>query len=277
MVQKAKQLRFGLLIFLLFIHFSGKAGSFLTAKDLNYGDGNPAQTLDVYYPETSDTLNPVFVFIHGGSWDSGSKDQYGYLGRNLAKNGVVAVIVNYTLSPAAQIQDMSAEISRALHWVKDHAAAYAGDPTKITVGGHSAGGHLAAVAGTSEDSTLISKVVLIDAFGLDMVSYFQQYHNKYSQGLYATFTEDPAYWRKWSPLYQIAAGSAVKWMILTGGSTFPAIKSCNRSFVSTLEKNQLPITTYEFPDKKHVAMIAQFLSAQNPAWDVLLPFIKSVN
>ena len=112
--------------------------------------------LDVYSPRrASATKRPVVVFIHGGSWNSGNKNLYSFIGRRLAKAGqeagaVVAVVINYRLAPAVEVPAMADDCARAVLWTKQHIADYGGDPDRIFVMGHSAGGGLAALLATDD-------------------------------------------------------------------------------------------------------------------------------
>lgn len=79
------------------------------------------------------------VFIHGGSWNSGSKETYWWLGKNLAHKNVASVIINYSLSPQYQYEKMTADCAAALKWVSDSIANYGGRAERIFVMGHSSG------------------------------------------------------------------------------------------------------------------------------------------
>ena len=104
-----------------------------------YGS-DPRQTLDVYAPRTPGTW-PVIVFIYGGSWASGDKDDYGFVGAALASRGFVTVIPNYRLVPGVRFPSFVEDCAAAVRWVSDNAQLYTGDPSRIVLVGHSAGAY----------------------------------------------------------------------------------------------------------------------------------------
>ncbi len=93
--------------------------------------------LDVYAPSTpATTPRLVVVFIHGGSWNSGDKNTYRFIGRRLVQQGYVAVVVSYRLSPVVRVPAMADDCARAVLWTEQHAAEYGGDPARIFLLGH---------------------------------------------------------------------------------------------------------------------------------------------
>jgi acetyl esterase/lipase len=113
-------------------------------------DGDSSQTLDIFFPEKrADRPQPLLVWIHGGGWSGGSKKQLPYLNLNQLPRGYIVASIEYRFSRKAifpaQIQDCQA----AIRWLRARAAKYNIDPSRIGVGGESAGGHLAALVGVS--------------------------------------------------------------------------------------------------------------------------------
>lgn len=88
---------------------------------------------------------PVLVFIHGGYWRSLDKADHSFLAPSLTQAGACVVVPNYTLCPAVTIPEITQQMVRALVWTWRNIAEHGGDPKRITVVGHSAGGHLAAM------------------------------------------------------------------------------------------------------------------------------------
>ncbi len=110
--------------------------------DRRYSD-DPAETLDVFPARAPGA--PVLVFIHGGYWRALDKSDHSFIAPAFVQRGAMVVVPNYGLCPAVGIDQIALQCSRALAWVWRHAAGFGGDPSRIVVAGHSAGGHLAAM------------------------------------------------------------------------------------------------------------------------------------
>ena len=111
--------------------------------DLRYG-GEPRQRLDFFACGTSGA--PTLAYIHGGYWQLNDKEPYAFLGETLLPAGFNLALLEYTLAPAARMDQIVAEVRAAVAWVIDHADELGGDPRRVFVAGHSAGGHLTAAA-----------------------------------------------------------------------------------------------------------------------------------
>ena len=109
--------------------------------DVPYGD-TPMQALDIFPAKKKGA--PVHVFIHGGYWRNPglSKDTYSHMAGPMAAAGAAVVLPNYDLCPAVSITEIVRQTRRAIIWVYHNIANYNGDPKRIFVSGHSAGGHL---------------------------------------------------------------------------------------------------------------------------------------
>ncbi|GEP11573.1 alpha/beta hydrolase [Methylobacterium gnaphalii] len=122
------------------------AGARLSLKDAAYGE-DPRHRLDVFTPVGNVANAPVLVFFYGGSWKSGSKEDYAFAAQALAAQGFVTVLPDYRLYPQVRFPDFLDDGARAIAWVRDHIAAYGGDPKKIVLAGHSAGAYNAVMLG----------------------------------------------------------------------------------------------------------------------------------
>lgn len=122
------------------------------AVDLRYGS-DERQVLDVFRPEGPANC-PVVFFVHGGAWMFGDKNLFGLyraVGRNLASQGCVAVLINYRLTPTVKHPEHLNDVARAFAWTRSNIAKHGGDPNCIFLAGHSAGGHLVALLATHDD------------------------------------------------------------------------------------------------------------------------------
>lgn len=246
-------------------------------KDIIYKAGSTSERhqLDVYYPENIQEKKDVIIYFHGGSWKSGKKDTYKFLGKRFAKKDFVIVIANYRLSPEVKYEAMADDGATAVNWVYDNIAEFGGDKNKITVSGHSAGGHLAAVISMSsayqDVQSKIQKTILIDPFGLDMYTYFNEYKNDYADGLKKnTFGYTPEEWKGASPLYSVKPDFKIPVLVLVGGKTFPTILQSTAVFHDRMKQagNQSTLITIE--GKKHIGMISQLFFRRNDTYDVII-------
>lgn len=104
------------------------------------------QKLDLYLPDDPGTAGlPTLLFMHGGYWTHGYKEWLGFMAPALVSLPALFISVGYRLSPAAKHPAALEDCLLALTWAYQHIAAYGGDPQRLFVGGHSAGGHLAAL------------------------------------------------------------------------------------------------------------------------------------
>lgn len=105
-------------------------------------------SLDIYTPTDRGNRAPVVVFFYGGSWKTGERAQYRFVGERLAKSGVVAIVADYRTYPRTTFPGFVEDGARAVAWSKAHATEYGGDPGRVFVAGHSAGAQIAALIGT---------------------------------------------------------------------------------------------------------------------------------
>lgn len=118
-------------------------GEFLTAEGVAYRPDAARCVLDIYYPKDSSEKLPVIVWFHGGGLTGGER----FLPARLTTGEYVVVAPGYRLMPAASLEDCIDDAAAAVAWVMDRISDYGGDPEKIFVAGHSAGGYLTSMIG----------------------------------------------------------------------------------------------------------------------------------
>ncbi len=241
-----------------------------------------AQKLNVFAPRKPDPVKNVLIFIHGGNWNAGRRSLYNFFGSRMARKGIVTVVIDYPLSPVATYKEMAKASAASVKWVKDNIEKYGGDPEKIFISGHSAGGHLAALIALdnqfSNDLHIANPVkgtILIDAAGLDMYTYLKQESLPEDDTYLKTFTTDPAEWKKASPLYYLHK-KMPPFLIFQGEKTYPSIKETNETFINKLSPIA-PSTKYLIiKGKKHVGMITQFFNPWNDRYKEIKAFMNSI-
>lgn len=113
--------------------------------DLAYGEAK-GETLDLFPDPARSEPTPLLVFIHGGYWQGLDKGDFSYLAPPFVEAGIAFASVNYDLAPKVGVGDIVVQVLAAIAWLAEAAPAHGIDPERIFVAGHSAGGHLAAVA-----------------------------------------------------------------------------------------------------------------------------------
>jgi acetyl esterase/lipase len=120
------------------------SSTFTKTASVAYGT-DPRQKLDIYRPVNALANAPVVVFFYGGTWNSGSKDDYGFVGEALASRGIVMVIADYRLYPQVRYPAFLQDGAQAVAWTYQHIGAYGADPKQLYVMGHSSGAYNASM------------------------------------------------------------------------------------------------------------------------------------
>jgi acetyl esterase/lipase len=120
-------------------------GVAVVARDAAFGP-DPRQRLDLYAPSAPHAGGlPVIIFFYGGSWNSGTKGGYAFVGRALAAKGFLVAIPDYRLVPPVRYPAFLEDNATAVRWVIAHAGSYGGDSRRLLLAGHSAGAYNAAM------------------------------------------------------------------------------------------------------------------------------------
>ncbi|WP_313222995.1 alpha/beta hydrolase [Pseudoxanthomonas mexicana] len=177
-------------------------------RDVAYGD-DPRQRYDVYLPAQPQHA-PVILFVHGGGWANGNKDNPGVVENKAAywlPKGYVLVSINYRMRPDTAPIDQARDVARALADVQKRAPSWNADPANVLLMGHSAGAHLAALVGAS--STLWRDagaarprgVVSLDSGALDVPLTMKK--PPLPRIYDAAFGRNPVDWIAASPYHQL--------------------------------------------------------------------------
>lgn len=269
-MQKIFYLGFGILMMMIC--------STMKYKDVVYGKTKNKEDLklNIFVPKNSENKKlPVLIFVHGGNWNSGNKDLYGFFGRNFAKKDVVTVIPSYTLSPKANVDEMTTEIASAVKWVQNNISQYHGDAKNLFVTGHSAGAQLVTNAVLNPkfgiDEKSISGIILNDAAGIDMKDYLEKNPPTTKDDYITTWSTDPQNWYQASPINFLDQNSP-PFLIYVGTKTYPSITAVNEHFLKKLNEFQ-PEVKPIFLKKKHIPMVLQFFFPWSDRFDETKKFM----
>jgi arylformamidase len=111
--------------------------------DLPYGD-SPRQAIDLFLPEAPRA--PLLAFIHGGYWQALDRKDFSFVAERLVEAGAAVALIGYDLAPTVDMDTIVRQVRRAIAWLYHNADSQGFDARRICLAGHSAGGHLAAMA-----------------------------------------------------------------------------------------------------------------------------------
>jgi arylformamidase len=186
-----------------------------------YGN-DPLQTLR--YWQAPKTGAPLVLFVHGGGWSRGDKDNAtGALKvTHLRAQGYAFASLNYRLVPTARVEDQAADIAAALRHLIDRAGTLGFDPSRIVLMGHSAGAHLVALVGTDPayfkasgmSVDALRGIVPIDGAAYDVPAQMEGGSGMMKQTYVSAFGTDPNRQRALSPIYHANTPNAPAFLIL---------------------------------------------------------------
>lgn len=156
----------------VFLAWSRAGAAFLADKpgrDLRYGT-MPEERLDLHLPPGV-RRPPVWAFIHGGYWQACTKEQHAQFTAGMLRAGFAVANIEYALAPSCDLRTIARQITKALCFIRDHADALGVDGEALHVCGHSAGGHLAAMAACDLDAPpLRSALPISGLFDLEPIA-----------------------------------------------------------------------------------------------------------
>jgi acetyl esterase/lipase len=240
--------------------------------------------LDIYSPAGPGPY-PVLVFVHGGGWRLGDRQQfmasYIKIGRRLASRGVVAVVVSYRLSPhdkhPAQIRD----VSRALGWTLQHIGEYGGDASAVYAMGHSAGAQLVALAGCDKrwlNEVGASPEQLAGVIGIsgpyDVAHLGRSLFTGGLPMVIPTFGKDEAVWTDVSPATHLREHQPPPFFVAWADGDFEVIRRDGRRFADALSDAGGEVDTFQTTFDDHFSVITNFADDSDPLAERVLRFMK---
>jgi acetyl esterase/lipase len=223
------------------------------------------QMLDLYLPKDKQNF-PVMLFIYGGSWRTGDRSTYRALGNRFARAGIAVAIPSYRLMPKnphpAQIEDIAA----AFAWVHSNIAQYGGDPARMYVSGHSAGGHLAALLALDEKylrkfdlspSAIRGVVSMSGVYDVDNLAVFQAEGDKHDA----------------SPLAHVHRG-APPFLVTYCQWDYLGLPKQARDFSAALRKAFVNTQLLYDPGEGHITEVIGLVKDSGTLVDAVLSFVK---
>ena len=246
-------------------------------RDVKYGP-DPRHVLDIFEPEQADGPRPVFIYVHGGGYTGGHKrDGDNFFFDNIMlwaeRNGMVGVNATYRLAPdhawPAGPEDVAALVRGVRRHISKH---HGGDPSRIFLCGHSAGGtHVASYAVMPqfhpEDGHGLRGLILISGnYDLSGVTNPDERYRSY-------FGDDVSKYTERSP-FQGLLSTEIPLFVAYGGLEPPPLLAQSEQLVEGLKRGKRPADVIQLPNHGHISITYSINTDDTELSDAMLAFIN---
>ena len=231
-------------------------------------------TLDVRFgPTLDETLDifpaahpgaPVLVFVHGGYWRLLSSKEFSLVARGPHAHAITVVVTNYSLCPKVTIAEITRQSRAALAWMYHNIERYNGDPNRLFVAGHSAGGHQVGMLAITDWVGEYGLPADIIKGGLPISGLFDLRPFRHCW-LQPKLQLDADLIERQSPLLHIPRAAPPLWVTL-GGDESAEFHRQSADFVTAWRAQGLVAEAFDQPGKNHLTAIAGF---EDPASEFL--------
>jgi arylformamidase len=275
-----------------FVFLSSAATAQRRTPDIPYvQNGHKRHVLDIYTPENATGQNrPVMFWIHGGGWQAGDKSDVALKPKALTERGFVFVSTNYRLLPEVKIDELIDDVATSVGWVHRNIAKYGGDPTRIFVGGHSAGAQLAALLCIDDrylkkqgmSLGVVKGCIPVDGDTYDIPKIIMT--SEHRQALYGgkmftfghrqKFGNDPDRHVDLSAVTHVARNKGIPPFLILYFSGNPDTRAQAQRLESVLEAAGIPARSYGKADSNHSRLHDDLGKTDDPATQELYKFLN---
>jgi arylformamidase len=208
--------------------------------DVVYGP-RPRERLDYFASGIAGA--PLFVFIHGGYWQSNEKETFAFVAEGPLARGIDVALLGYTLAPEVRLTDIVDEMYQALTYLDQHASDFGFDRLKIVVAGWSAGGHL--TAAVADHPAFCAGMPISGIFDLEPIAL-----NYLNEKLQLDANEIATQ----SPLRTLSDKSPPL-RVFVGGAELPELRRQSAEFAAAARARGLPVRLSELPGHHHFSIL----------------------
>jgi arylformamidase len=218
--------------------------------------------MDIYMPKKGSN-SPVVLWIHGGAWSTGDKEEVHYKAEYFTSKGYVFISINYRLSPQVQHPVHVQDVANAIVWLHNNAKHYSANASRIFLMGHSAGAHIAALVTLDERylktaggmPEIIQGVVLLEGAGYDIPSLMERSDKRLQSWYIQAFGNSAWGWSQASPTNFVSSSQYIPPMFIAHAgdrdlSAFEAKKLYER-----LNESNAPCKLVSYPKKSHATLV----------------------
>ncbi|WP_299308442.1 alpha/beta hydrolase [uncultured Croceicoccus sp.] len=250
------------------------------ATGVPYGS-DPRQRLDIYAPRDSapgEAANagdrPVVVFFYGGSWSSGTRRGYDFVGRALSAQGFVTIVPDYRLVPDIRYPAFVEDGAAAVRWARAHAGDYGGDGSRIVLAGHSAGAYIAAMLAFDDRWLGRDRAAVRGFAGLAGPYDFAPFDVEASRAAFGQWP-DPA---ETQPVTWAGAGDPPA-LLMFGAKDETVLPRNSEALAQRLRAGGVAATLRRYDGVGHVGIVASLarpLRGNSPALSDMAAFVRAV-
>jgi arylformamidase len=237
--------------------------------DVPYGP-SAAETVDIF--PAANAGAPVLMFIHGGYWRAFSKNEFSFVAESYVADGTTVVVVDYALAPIVTVDEIVRQCRAAMAWLHHNIADYGGDPDRLYVSGHSAGGHLTAML-MSTDWPAFAPALPGDLVkgGCAVSGLFDLEPIRLSY-LNAEVRLDAEMARRNSPVY-LVPGAASPLILAVGGGESNEFHRQQREYAARWQAAGLALEEVVPPGLDHFGVMDDFAASEGAVFQALARLI----
>ncbi len=220
--------------------------------DVVYGM-HPGERLDVFPARGGPA--PVHVFVHGGYWHRLDKSDSSFVARAFQPSGAAVVVINYALIPTVDLDELVRQCRASIVWVHRNAASFGGDPARIFVSGHSAGGHLAAMLLSTDWAAFAGLPADVVKAGCGISGLYDLEPIRLSY-LNEVLKLTPESARRLSPVHGLPPRSGPL-LLAVGGLEGPEYHRQGEELAAVWRTKRLPCQTLDMPGLHHFSILSE--------------------
>ncbi len=228
----------------------GDESPIAASDEIQYGS-HDNQKLDLYLPSAEQRPLPILIFFHGGAWIGGSRSWLRFMAPAVTSLPAIFVASTYRLAPVCRWPDQYEDVCDAIAAVQASAASFSGDASRIVVGGHSAGGHLATLAVLKREIAPVRACFPISsAFNLQYGEVpAESAENRVYKYLLKRRQQDFGA----SPI-NFVSGNRTRFHLTWGAKDFERISRSGADMTQALARESAPVSAHVVPDAGHFDM-----------------------
>lgn len=233
---------------------------------LNLAYGPAAlQTMDIF-PSTKEN-SPILIFIHGGYWRALDKKSYRFVAEPFVKQDLTVCVLNYRLIPTVKMEGLLNDIKDAIAWIQEKATQFNGDPNRLVLSGHSAGGHIALMTYLLHEQLRSSIQAICSISGIfDLVPIQNSYLNEV-----LSLTDQEA--EQFSVSNKDLSVLQCPTFVSVGADETDLFIEQSQD-VCTRNKEKAPIRYHEYPGQNHYQIIHRLGETDSPLAQFILQAVQ---